>query len=84
MSVLLAFEEEHGRYPKYREAGRLLGVTLQAVNDHYVALRRKGWLLPGPYVQPTEEALETLLGPRCEHCHRGRVTPGASHLKVVP
>lgn len=84
MRSLLDFHVLNGRYPQFREMMAILDIkSTNGVNDHYVALRRKGWLDRDRHIRPTEEALERLLGPRCPHCTGGRLTRKTPGLKVV-
>lgn len=84
MRQMLDFQLLNGRYPQFREMAAILGIkSTNGVNDHYVALRRKGWLEEGHHIRPTEGALERLLGPRCPHCNGGRLPAAAGRLKVV-
>lgn len=85
MRLILAFEEAHGLYPGIRELAACMGVrSTNGVHDHLLALRKKGWLHQSRYVIPTEGALVELLGERCLHCHRGRVTKKVGALKLLP
>lgn len=63
-----------GDPPTYREMGRALGVSsTNVINDHLVALIRKGALQPKQARKPrrydlTDAAWQLLGFERCEHC----------------
>lgn len=46
---MIAFHAEHGVWPSLREMAKALGIkSTNAVHDHLVALKKKGWARQRP------------------------------------
>lgn len=81
---------EHGRLPTVREAGQRFGIkSTNGVNDHLIALARKGYLhhRRPPYrgFDITEAGRIAVLGRPCLHCAgTGRQRPHAPPVLGAP
>lgn len=70
---IVTFAVEFGHPPTRRELGDGLGIaSTNGVNDHLMALKRKGYIdtdrLISRGIIVTEKARREILGPPCERC----------------